>query len=321
MTYKEIVNRIQDVVNAHYMLADFGYGDLSDLKVRFENTSGNTQVQADYPYLFLNPATHTRTGAAVTYNFNMIVMDLARGEVSDQPYDNILSIQSQCQQYIDDVIAQLWNGYTDPPQVLWDSLSYNTFNERFQDDVAGMTVNLQIMVPQAINNCITPIDKRELLVTRRANAIHPLDFDGFPDGQDNFYEFREYSYDGLNWFYDLGFDPQVGSGYRSIIPLTTQNYKIEFDINCTFNEPEDLSGRLKYGIVIQKALQPPIASWFIDEPWYSDTTVVNLSHSFDVVLQAGQEYYFYVGQNYAAQPAANIIGYQLIDSTYKVYGL
>ena len=68
MTYQEIVNRIQAVVSAHYMLADFGYGDLSDLKTRFENTSGDSAVQADYPYLFLNPATHTRTGAAVTYN-------------------------------------------------------------------------------------------------------------------------------------------------------------------------------------------------------------------------------------------------------------
>ena len=158
MTYKDIVNRIQDVVNRHYMLQDFGYGDLSDLKTRFENSSGDTQNQANYPYLFLNPATHTRTGAAVTYNFNMIVMDMARGEVSDQPYDNMLTIQSQCQQYIDDVIAELWNGYDDPPQVLWDGLSYNTFNERFQDDVAGMTVNLQIMVPQAINNCVTPFE-------------------------------------------------------------------------------------------------------------------------------------------------------------------
>ena len=164
MTYQEIVNRIQDVVNQHYMLADFGYGDLSDLKTRFENTSGDSAVEADYPYLFLNPATHTRTGAAVTYNFNMIVMDMARGEVSDIPYNNILAIQSQCQQYIDDVIAQLWNGYTDQPQVLWDGLSYNTFNERFQDDVAGMTVNLQITVPQAINNCITPISKYRNLI-------------------------------------------------------------------------------------------------------------------------------------------------------------
>jgi len=156
MNYKDIVNRIQDIVKNHNMLCDFGYGDLSDLKTRFENTSGSTSGQADYPYLFLNPSTHNRTRAAVTYNFNMIVMDIARGEVDGDPYDNILTIQSQCQQYIDDVIAQLWNGYDDSPQVLWDGLTYNTFNERFQDDVAGMSVNLRIMVPQPINNCVTP---------------------------------------------------------------------------------------------------------------------------------------------------------------------
>ena len=41
MNYQEIVNRIQSITNQHKMLADFGYGDLSDLKVRFENTSGD----------------------------------------------------------------------------------------------------------------------------------------------------------------------------------------------------------------------------------------------------------------------------------------
>ena len=71
MNYQEIVNRIQDITNQHKMLADFGYGDLSDLKVRFENSSGNEEVQADYPYLFLNPGTHQRNQGMVTYNFNM----------------------------------------------------------------------------------------------------------------------------------------------------------------------------------------------------------------------------------------------------------
>jgi len=324
MTYQEIVNRIQAVVNDHYMLADFGYGDLSDLKTRFENTSGDSASQADYPYLFLNPATHTRTGAAVTYNFNMIVMDIARGEVSDNPYNNILAIQSQCQQYIDDVIAQLWNGYQDAPQVLWDGLSYNTFNERFQDDVAGMTVNLQIMVPQAINNCITPIDKRELLITRRATFIHTLDFDGYPDGQDNFYNFYEYSYNGIDWVNNNYFDPQYGVGYRSIIPVTTQRYKLEFDIDTKWLEPEDGSGELKYGIRIARVAGGlPIieAQWLINEPWTSDTTIVNLSHSFNLDLTAGEEYYFYVAQGYAAIPTADVIGYQEIPSTVKIYGI
>jgi hypothetical protein len=92
----------------------------------------------------------------VTYNFNMIVMDMARGEVSDEPYNNMLAIQSQCQQYIDDVLAYLYFGYTDNPNVIYSGVTYTPFNERFQDDVAGMTATLTIQVPQAINNCITP---------------------------------------------------------------------------------------------------------------------------------------------------------------------
>ena len=113
MTYQEIVNRIQGIVDAHYQLADFGYGDLSDLKTKFENSSGDSAVQADYPYLFLNPGIHNRTLSTITYNFNMVVMDMARGEVSDQPYNNSLAIQSQCQQMIDDVLANLYYGFTD----------------------------------------------------------------------------------------------------------------------------------------------------------------------------------------------------------------
>jgi hypothetical protein len=144
MNYQEIVNRIQSITNQHKMLADFGYGDLSDLKVRFENTSGDSAVQADYPYLFLNPGVHQRNQGLVTYNFNMIVMDMARGEVSDEPYNNMLAIQSQCQQYIDDVLAYLYFGYTDQPEVIYSGVTYSPFNERFADDVSGMTATLTI---------------------------------------------------------------------------------------------------------------------------------------------------------------------------------
>jgi len=158
MTYQEIVNRVQDIVNQHKMLADFGYGDISDLKTRFENTSGDSAVQADYPYLFLTPGTHSRDQGMITYNFNMIVMDMARGEVSDEPYNNTLAIQSQCQQYIDDVLAYLYFGYKDSPNVIYSGATYNPFNERFQDDVAGMTLSLSIQVNQPINNCVTPIE-------------------------------------------------------------------------------------------------------------------------------------------------------------------
>jgi hypothetical protein len=162
MTYQEIVNRIESIVDAHYQLAAFGYGDLSDLKTRFENSSNDDTVQADYPYLFLNPAAHTRNLTTMTYNFNMLVMDMARGEVADQPYNNILAIQSQCQQMIDDVIAALYYDFTDKPEVMRTNMSYTPFNERFSDDVAGMTASLSIEVPSPLNACIAPINTSEL---------------------------------------------------------------------------------------------------------------------------------------------------------------
>ena len=324
MTYQEIVNRIQTIVNYHLQLADFGYGDLSDLKTRFENTSGDSAVQADYPYLFLNPATHTRNLTTMTYNFNMLVMDMARGEVADQPYNNILAIQSQCQQMIDDVIADLYYGFKDQPEVMRTNMSYTPFNERFQDNVAGMTASLSIEVPTGLNLCVAPIDKRELLITRRATFIHTLDFDGYPDGQDNFYNFKEYSYDGITWVNSNNFDPQYGLGYRSFMPVTSQRYKLEFDIDTKWLEPEDGSGELKYGIRIARVVNgvPQVeAEWLINEPWTSDTTIVNLSHSFNLDLTAGEEYYFYVAQGYAAIPTADVIGYQEIPSTVKIYGI
>jgi len=145
MTYKEIVDRIKQVTFDHKMLVDFGYGQLSDIKVRSE---GGNPDQADYPYLFLNPTTHQRTEQSITYNFNMIVMDM----VLD---DDFLKIQSEAQQYIDDVIAYLRFGFTDRPDVSL-TFSLTPFKERFQDTVAGMTATLSIIVPDAINNCITP---------------------------------------------------------------------------------------------------------------------------------------------------------------------
>lgn len=159
MNYKELVDRIRQVVFDHKMLVDFGYGQISDIKVRSEGEGEDSG--ADYPYCFLNPQPHVRTQTEITYNFNMIVMDMAREEEGDE-YQNFLAIQSDCMQYIDDIIARLYYHYTDKPEVSFD-LNYTPFYERFQDDLAGATANLAITVPTNINDCITPFDNWELI--------------------------------------------------------------------------------------------------------------------------------------------------------------
>ena len=149
MTYKQIVDRVQEIVYRHKMLVDFGYGNLSDIKTRSQDEAGNGE--ADYPYVFLNPQQHTRTQSAIQYRFNMIVMEMAATDL------DTLEVQSDCQQYIDDILAELKYGYTDTPEVLL-NVTLTPFKERFQDTVAGMTATLIIEVPAPLNQCIAPFE-------------------------------------------------------------------------------------------------------------------------------------------------------------------
>ena len=159
MNYNEIVNRFQEIVEDHKMLVDFGYGQISDIKTRSEG--GGESEGTDYPYLFLNPGTHQRTQQTITYNFNMIIMDMAREEEADE-YQNFLNIQSDCIQYCDDVIARLYYHYKDKPEISFD-VSYTPFYERFQDQLAGATAVITIQVPNPINECIAPFSNETLI--------------------------------------------------------------------------------------------------------------------------------------------------------------
>jgi hypothetical protein len=139
MTYQEIVNRIGNVAADHRMIADFGYGNLSDIKA---------QEEVNYPYLFLNPTQHSRTEQTLTYRFNLIMMDLC----NDETY---LKIQSQCQQYIDDVLAHLTYHYKDQVDLQL-NIQLTPFKERFADVVAGMTATIEMELPAALSDCYTP---------------------------------------------------------------------------------------------------------------------------------------------------------------------
>ena len=153
MTYKEVINRFRQATQDHLMLKDFGYGQLSDLKS--QSQLGPEEQGVDYPYLFLLPANSTRTQSVMNYSFNMIVMDMARKEEGDQ-YDNYITIQSQCQQYIDDILARLYYFYKDQPEIELTGITYTPFKEKYQDELAGMTATITIQVPSPINECIAP---------------------------------------------------------------------------------------------------------------------------------------------------------------------
>lgn len=156
MTYKELVDSIGETVNNHLILKDFGYGALTDIKTVDDGTRVN------YPYAFLNPTQSSRTGQSITYRFNLIVMDVVQEDPTNG-YANYLKVQSACQQYIDDILANLRfsKPYRDFDLTL--NVNLTPFKERFQDTVAGMTATLEIEIPDALNNCIAPVLGRELV--------------------------------------------------------------------------------------------------------------------------------------------------------------
>lgn len=148
MTYYEIVNRIQEVVQDHEILVDFGYGALTDIKTVDEDTRVN------YPYAFLNPTQSTRTAQSIVYRFNLIVMEVVQDDPT-QKFSGYLKAQSNCQQYIDDILSRLRFHYTDQVDLTL-NVSLTPFKERFQDTVAGMTATLEIEIPNRLNECIAP---------------------------------------------------------------------------------------------------------------------------------------------------------------------
>jgi hypothetical protein len=102
---------------------------------------------------------------------------MAREEEGDV-YENFLGIQSNCMQYIDDVVARLYYHYKDKPEIQF-NYSYTPFYERFQDDLAGATANIQIVVPTNINDCITPFENWELIAE---DTIGPTSEEQYNDG-------------------------------------------------------------------------------------------------------------------------------------------
>lgn len=135
------------------MLVDFGYGDLSDIKVKSQNDTDKGSTGADYPYAFLNPSSHSRTENSMVYRFNLIVM-----EMSSDDTDDVLLAQSNCQQYIDDIVAMWHFGYQEDRTEVTLNYSLTPFKQRFQDTVAGMTALLEITVAKPIDNCLAPFN-------------------------------------------------------------------------------------------------------------------------------------------------------------------
>lgn len=164
MTYYSLVKAIQTACQNHKQVQSYGYGMLSNIE------SPLVYEDRRYPYVFLNPTQHTMQEGQLLYRFNMIVMELAGEDFRDVPNDEadaftddivlkgedlVLYAQSDCLLIINDILAELRYAIAETDVTL--QVGLTPFEERFNDTVAGMTATIEVVLPNTLNQCDSPI--------------------------------------------------------------------------------------------------------------------------------------------------------------------
>ena len=177
MTYREVLDDLIDIMSRHRMIVTWGYGNLSDLVTPFKKqnvTDGSTPevYNIDYPYAFLQPLQHQLQTNVSKYNFNLIMME----QCTDEPMD-VIQAQSNCHQYIKDVLAEIYYNYGQKYDFTLNS-SVTPFKEKYNDTVSGMTANISLEIRDGLDDCIAPFaPKQELNIWAYSPVIQTIGSD------------------------------------------------------------------------------------------------------------------------------------------------
>lgn len=143
MTYKNVLDDLFAIISAHKMIKTAGYGPLSEIKVP------RGTYDTNYPYAFLQPTNHTLGVHQMTYRFNLIMMEMCNEDI-----DSVIKAQSDSLQYVKDILARLYYHLDDYDFTL--NASVTPFKEKYDDVVSGVTVGIELIVRDALDDCITP---------------------------------------------------------------------------------------------------------------------------------------------------------------------
>lgn len=145
MTYKKIIEDFFQLCEDHKMIQTWGYGQLSDLVDPYN------QEDLDYPYAFIIPQTHSLRKGEIRYNFQLIMQELVQGGQRE-----VIQAQSDALQYIKDLLAHYYYTLEDYDFNL--NVSVTPFREKYDDQVAGMTAQIELIVKDILDDCITPYE-------------------------------------------------------------------------------------------------------------------------------------------------------------------
>lgn len=256
MTYKNLVDNLENIITAHKMVHTYGYGEISDINVP------DNEEPPNYPYVFVNPESISN-GAS---NFELTVNLIAMTQVGDTE-DEELTGQSEMVSIIQDILSTYLSSMDNPLVTFNEPFSINVFKERFSDDVVGATANVTINYGKAIDGCDTPFGPivpiasgscPQVLVTDSDLTTHFIDAGGsytcepLPDPPSGiqYYdhlalqvsppEEREGGDGGLYWQYQNGYMPLPTQS------LSNPEIRQEIAADNSYDTGEDVNSLLKY---------------------------------------------------------------------------
>ncbi len=142
VTYYQIIDDLKGLAQAHEQINSFGFGDLTQLTMDIE-----TKQSPIYTKLYVIPNDTILDQNQLTYNLQIIVADRLKDD-----YSNQRDVMNDTLEIMKDVFTYL---YLSEYESEWNA-TVEPFLERFEDVLAGWTMNLTLTQPFDYNRCNVP---------------------------------------------------------------------------------------------------------------------------------------------------------------------
>ena len=142
VNYKQILEDFIDIAASHKQLNSFGYGDLTQLTMDI-----NTKVSPLYTRMYVIPNDTLLDQNQLTYNFQIIIADRLKDD-----YSNQRDVMNDTLEICKDIFTVL---YLSEYESEWNA-TVEPFLERFEDVLAGWTMNITLTQAYDYNRCNVP---------------------------------------------------------------------------------------------------------------------------------------------------------------------
>jgi hypothetical protein len=154
INYKQILTDLSSIAYNHPQISSFGFGDITQC-----TNDVTTKQSPKYTRMYVIPGQASLNENSISYNFSIIIMDKVSTDLS-----NLDDVLSDTLETAKDIWTIFWQSYTAPQgDFSWTIVGDENpdivpFTERFEDVLAGWTINLRLSHAFDYNKCVVPIE-------------------------------------------------------------------------------------------------------------------------------------------------------------------